>query len=152
VREHGYPGLSLAIVRDGKLVLAKGYGKRSLEDGDPVEPETMFSVGSVTKQFTCASVLLLAEDGKLSVDDKVAKYFPELTRAGDVTLLDLMSHTSGYPDFYPLDFVDRRLHNPIAPDALLAQYGGGKLDFEPRARATRTATPDIPCSAGWSRR
>ena len=78
VRDQGYPGLSLAIVRDGKVVLAKGYGKRSLEDGAPVEPDTPFAVGSVTKQFTCACVLLLAEEGKLSVDDKVAKYFPEL--------------------------------------------------------------------------
>jgi D-alanyl-D-alanine carboxypeptidase len=139
-RERGFPGLSLAIVRDGKVVLAKGYGKRSLEDGDPVEPETLFSVGSVTKQFTCACILLLAEDGKLSVDDKVAKYFPELTRAGDVTLLDLMAHTSGYPDFYPLDFVDRRLQNPILPDALVAQYGGAKLDFEPGARYSYSNT------------
>ena len=78
VREQGYPGLSLTIVRDGKVVLAKGYGKRSLEDGAPVEPDTPFAVGSVTKQFTCACILLLAEEGKLSVDDKVAKYYPEL--------------------------------------------------------------------------
>jgi CubicO group peptidase (beta-lactamase class C family)/dienelactone hydrolase len=134
VRERGYPGLSLAILREGKVVLAKGYGKRSLEEGDPVEPETMFSVGSVTKQFTCACILLLAEEGKLSVDDNVARYFPELTRAGDVTLLDLMSHTSGYPDYYPLDFVDRRLREPILLDALLSKYGGAKLDFEPGAR------------------
>ena len=56
-------GLSVAIMRDGKIVLAKGYGKRSLETGRPVEPETMFAIGSVTKQFTAACVLLLAEEG-----------------------------------------------------------------------------------------
>jgi CubicO group peptidase (beta-lactamase class C family)/dienelactone hydrolase len=134
VRERGFPGLSLAIVRDGKIVLARGYGHRTLEEGEPVEPETPFAVGSVTKQFTCACVLLLAEEGKLSVDDKVERYFPELTRAGDVTLLDLMSHTSGYPDYYPLDFVDRRLRSPIPLDTLLTKYGGAKLDFEPGAR------------------
>src|SRR6185312_15992668 len=92
------------------------------------------AVGSVTKQFTCACVLLLAQDGKLSVDDKVEKYYPELTRAGDVTLRDLMSHTSGYPDDYPLDFVDRRLRQPIPGDALLTKYAGGNLDFEPGSR------------------
>jgi D-alanyl-D-alanine carboxypeptidase len=134
VREHGYPGLALAIVRDGKTVLSKGYGKRSIDDGAPVEPDTLFAVGSVTKQFTCACILLLAEDGKLSVDDPVAKYYPKLTSADLVTLYDLMTHTSGYTDYYPLDFVDRRLEKPIAEDDLLARYAGIKLDFEPGAR------------------
>ncbi len=124
-------GLSVAIVKDGELVLAKGYGKRSLADGRAVGPDTLFAIGSVTKQFTCACLLLLAEDGKLSVRDPVAKYYPDLTRAKDITLLDLMNHVSGYPDYYPLDFVDRRMQQPIAEDELLRQYAGGKLDFEP---------------------
>ena len=126
--------MSLTIVREGKVVLAKGYGKRSLEDETPVEPQTPFAVGSVTKQFTCACILLLAEDGKLSVDDKVAKFYPNLTGAGEVSLYDLMAHTSGYADYYPLDFVDRRLRKPILEDALLAEYAGAELDFEPGAR------------------
>jgi len=134
VRDQGYAGLSLAIMRDGKVVLAKGYGKRLLEEGAAVEPDTPFAVGSVTKQFTCACILLLAEDGKLSMDDPVAKYYPSLTRAADVSLHDLMAHTSGYSDFYPLDFVDRRLVKPILLDALLADYAGAKLDFEPSTR------------------
>ena len=107
VKEKGRVGLAVGIVRDGKVVLTKGYGKRSLESSQAVEPETMFAIGSVSKQFTCAAVLLLAQDGKLSPNDKVAKYYPKLTRASDITLLDLMNHTSGYPDYYPLDFVDR---------------------------------------------
>ncbi|NKF15266.1 serine hydrolase domain-containing protein, partial [Rhizobium phaseoli] len=87
--------------------------------------------GSVTKQFTCACILLLAEDGKLSVNDKVGKYFPRLTRANDISLLDLMNNVSGYPDYYPLDFVDRRMMKPVTPDRILSVYAGGKLDFEP---------------------
>ena len=134
VREQGYAGLSLAIMRDGKVVLAKGYGKRILGEEAPVVPDTPFAVGSVTKQFTCACILLLAEEGKLSVDDPVAKYYPKLTRAGEVSLHDLMAHTSGYSDFYPLDFVDRRLVKPILLDALLAEYAGAKLDFDPSTR------------------
>jgi CubicO group peptidase (beta-lactamase class C family) len=134
VKDKGYPGLSLTIVRDGKVILARGYGRRSLEDDAPVESDTPFAVGSVTKQFTCACIFLLAEEGKLAVDDKVAKYYPELMRAGDITLYDLMTHTSGYPDYYPLDFVDRRLQKPIALDKLLAEYAGGKLDFDPGTR------------------
>lgn len=131
VKQTGRVGFSVAIVKDGEVVLAKGYGKRSLADGRPVEPDTLFAIGSVSKQFTCAGILLLAEDGKLSVHDPVAKYYPGLTRATDITLLDLMQHVSGYPDYYPLDFVDRRMATPIDPDELLRRYAGGKLDFEP---------------------
>ncbi len=127
-------GLSVAILRQGKLVWAKGYGQRSLEPKQAVETETPFAIGSITKQFACAAILLLAEDGKLRIDDKVAKYYPDLTRAGDISLQDLMSHVSGYPDYYPLDFVDRRLAQPTEVDKVIRQYAGGKLDFEPGTR------------------
>ncbi len=131
VREKGRVGLSVAIVKNGQVVLAKAYGSRSLQEQMPVEPDTLFAIGSVTKQFTSACVLLLAQSGRLSVHDKVSKYFPKLTRAADVTLLDLMNHTSGYPDYYPLDFVDRRMQKAIPADELIQQYAGGRLDFEP---------------------
>lgn len=133
VAEKGFVGLSLAVVRDGQIVLAKGYGGMT-PNGPAVTPDTPFAIGSVTKQFACACILLLAEDGKLSVRDPVAKYFPNATRSGDITLLDLMTHTSGYPDYYPLDFVDRRMKKSIAEDDLIREYAGGKLDFEPRTR------------------
>jgi len=133
-------GLSVAIVRDGEVALAKGYGSRSLADGRPVAPDTLFAIGSISKQFTCAAILLLAEDGKLSVEDKVAKWYPQLTRANDITLLDLMNHVAGYPDYYPLDFVDRRMAQAIEPDELLRQYAGGKLDFEPGTKYSYSNT------------
>jgi CubicO group peptidase (beta-lactamase class C family) len=140
VQQRGRVGLSVAIIKDGQVVLAKGYGKRSLKDGRPVEADTVFAIGSVSKQFVCAALLLLAEDGKLSVNDPVAKHYPHLTRANDITLLDLMNHVSGYPDYYPLDFVDRRMQQPIPPDELLRQYAGGKLDFEPGSRYSYSNT------------
>jgi CubicO group peptidase (beta-lactamase class C family) len=141
VKEKGYPGLSCAIVRDGKTVFAHAYGKVSLDDkAEAATPETPFWIGSVTKQFACACVLLLAEEGKLSVNDPVAKYYPKLTRAKDITLHDLMSHVSGYPDYYPLDFVDRRMLKPEAVDKIIGEYAGGKLDFEPRARYSYSNT------------
>jgi D-alanyl-D-alanine carboxypeptidase len=130
-QKEGPVGMSVAIVKDGKLVWARGYGKRSLKPALPVETNTLFAIGSITKQFTCACILLLAEDGKLSVRDPVAKYYPKLTRARDITLLDLMNHVSGYPDYYPLDFVVRSMQRPIDPDELLRQYAGSELDFEP---------------------
>ena len=116
------------------LSLRRVMASALIEDGTAVEPDTPFAVGSLTKQFTCACVLLLAEDGKLSVDDKVAKYYPNLTKAGEITLHDLMTHTSGYPDYYPLDFVDRRMNEPVSERALLAEYAGTKLDFGPNER------------------
>jgi len=136
------PGLSVGVVLDGRLVLAKGYGKRSLEDDLPVQTDTRFAIGSVTKQFTSACVLLLQEAGKLSVHDAVAKYYPNLARAEDITLLDLMNHVSGYPDYYPLDFVDRRMSQPIPADALLEKYAGKgvNLDFEPGTRYSYSNT------------
>jgi len=143
VADQGFVGLSLAILRQGKIVLAKGYGKKSLATATAVAPETPFAVGSITKQFTCACVLLLAEDGKLSIHDKVAKYYPDLTRAKDITLYDLMTHVSGYPDYYPLDFVDRRMEKAIAPDDLLREYAGGRLDFEPGTRWSYSNTSYI---------
>ncbi len=124
-------GLSVAIVRNGKQPWTGTYGKSSIEAGAPVTTNTVFAIGSVTKQFTAACILLLAQEGKLSVRDKVAKYYPKLTRARDITLLDLMNHVSGYPDYYPLDFVDSRMEKPIDPDELIQRYAGGKLDFEP---------------------
>ena len=140
VRTRGLVGLSVGVMLDGKMILAKGYGKSILAGGIPVDPSTRFAIGSITKQFTSACILLLAEDGKLAVTDKVAKYYPGLTRANDITLLDLMNHVSGYPDYYPLDFVDRRMQKAIPVDELIRQYGTSKLDFEPGSRYSYSNT------------
>jgi CubicO group peptidase (beta-lactamase class C family) len=139
LQSRGLVGLSAAVMIDGKIVLAKGYGQAVLGSA-PVTSETPFAIGSITKQFTCACILKLAEAGKLAVTDKVAKYYPGLTRAGDITLLDLMNHVSGYHDYYPLDFVDRRMLKPIDADELIRQYAGAPLDFEPGSRYTYSNT------------
>jgi CubicO group peptidase (beta-lactamase class C family) len=85
-RARGIPGLSVALARNGKAPWTCVYGQSSLAAGTPVTPDTVFALGSVTKQFTAACIFLLAQDGKLSVHDKVAQYYPNLTRAGDITL------------------------------------------------------------------
>jgi len=140
VQYKGRVGFSVAIVKDGRVVLAKGYGLRSLAEPSPVSNDTVFAIGSVTKQFTCAAVLLLAEAGKLSIHDPVGNYFPHLTRAADITLLDLMNHASGYPDYYPLDFVDHRLMQPAKTDEVIGEYASGKLDFEPGTKHSYSNT------------
>src|SRR5215470_14725978 len=74
----GSPGCAVGVYRDGKIVLGKGYGFANLEDSVPITPHTVFDVGSVAKQFTAASILLLEKQGKLRLDDDVRKYVPEL--------------------------------------------------------------------------
>lgn len=140
VKSRGLVGLSLAIIKDGETVLAEGFGARSLETGAPVAEDTLFAIGSITKQFTAACIFLLAEEGKLDIMDKVAKYYPGLTRAGDITLLDLMNHVSGYLDYYPLDFVDRPMMKPIDVDEVIRRFGTRKLDFEPGTRFSYSNT------------
>jgi D-alanyl-D-alanine carboxypeptidase len=127
-------GLSVGVMQDGKVVLAKGYGFRSLDPKLPVTPATMFGIGSVTKQFTCSAALLLEQQGKLSMRDPVAKYFPSATRAKDITLLELGQHVSGYRDYYPLDFVVREMAKPEPTDTVIARYATRPLDFEPGSR------------------
>jgi CubicO group peptidase (beta-lactamase class C family) len=136
----GFVGLSVAIVREGAIVLEKGYGQRELAPDLPVQADTAFEVGSISKQFVSALVLLLAEEKKLSIDDPVAKYFPDLTRAKDITLYDLMTHVSGYRDDYPLDFVDQEMTVPVTPDETIARYARRPLDFEPRTRWSYSST------------
>lgn len=127
-------GLSVGVMQNGKVVLAKGYGVRDLATKASVTPQTMFAIGSVTKQFTCSAMLMLAEEKKLSLSDPVAKYFPNLTRARDITLLDLGNHVSGYRDYYPLDFVDQEMAKPATADAIITEYATRPLDFEPGSR------------------
>ena len=89
------PGLQVAVYKDGAPVLVKGYGSANLELNVPVNNDSIFRIGSVTKQFTAAALLKLEEEGKLSLDDKLSKYYPDFPRAADVTLKQMLHHTSG---------------------------------------------------------
>jgi CubicO group peptidase (beta-lactamase class C family) len=140
IAERGAVGAALVIVRDGKTVLAKGYGKKKADAPDAVDADTPFALGSVSKQFACVAAYQLADAGKLAMTDAVAKYFPKLTRAADITLADLGGHTAGYRDYYPLDYVDERMTVPVTPDALIERYAMRPLDFEPRARYSYSNT------------
>ena len=140
VAEKQLIGVSVGVMQHGKVILAKGYGVRDIASKTPVTPSTMFAIGSVTKQFTCSAMLMLAEQQKLSLKDPVAKYFPSLTRAKDITLIDLGGHLSGYRDYYPLDFVDREMQKPQSADAIITEYATRPLDFEPRSRYSYSNT------------
>lgn len=140
LQKRGTVGAALVVIRDGQPIVTRGFGRKKLGSPDPVDADTPFGIGSVSKQLTCAAVLALADDGKLAMTDRVAKYYPKLTRAADLTLDDLGANISGYRDYYPMDYTDARFHTPIEPDALLAQYAGMPLDFEPRARSSYSNT------------
>jgi CubicO group peptidase (beta-lactamase class C family) len=97
------PGCALAIMRDGHIIYERGYGMADLEHDVKITPTTVFHVASMSKQFTAASVLMLAQEGKLSLDDEAIKYIPELPNFGvPVTLRHLFHHTSGLRDQWDL--------------------------------------------------
>ena len=127
-------GVSVGIMQNGSIVFARGYGVANLQSQTPVTPTTMFAIGSVTKQFTCSSLMMLQERKKLALDDPVSKWYPQLTRARDVTLRDLGGHLSGYRDYYPLDYVDREMAKSEPADTIIMRYATRPLDFEPRSR------------------
>jgi CubicO group peptidase (beta-lactamase class C family) len=99
----GSPGCALAVARDGKILYEKGYGLASIEQNVAITPQTVFDIGSTSKQFTAASILLLEQQGKLSINDDIRKYIPELRDFGKtVTILHLLNHTSGLRDYLEL--------------------------------------------------
>ncbi|MBS0382386.1 MAG: beta-lactamase family protein, partial [Proteobacteria bacterium] len=97
------PGASLLVVKDGKTVIARGYGYANLEEHNKATPQTDYRLASVTKQFTAASILLLKQDGKLKLSDPIRKYLPELPASDNaITIENLLTHTSGLIDYEDL--------------------------------------------------
>jgi D-alanyl-D-alanine carboxypeptidase len=115
------PGLSVGIVEDGRIVYSRGFGLANLQSGQRFDASTQTYVGGLSKQFTASAVLILREDGKLQLDDKVEKYVPELTVAKDVTIRELLNHTSGLPDPSNAPGIDRdRTHSVKLSDLIAA--------------------------------
>ena len=127
----GVPSASVAAVKDGQIVYLHAYGNARLDPETAAKPEMRYSIGSVSKQFTAAAILLLQEQGKLSLDDKVGKFIPSLTRANEVTIRQLLSHTSGYQDYWPQDYVMPMMLQPVTTEKILDMWGHKPLDFEP---------------------
>jgi D-alanyl-D-alanine carboxypeptidase len=130
----GVPSASVAAVSDGKIVYVHAYGNARLEPPAPATPAMRYSIGSISKQLTAVAVLLLAEDGKLTLDDPVGKYVPDLTRGDAITIRQILSHTSGYPDYAPQDYMVPDWEKPISADALLGRWARKELEFEPGTR------------------
>lgn len=125
------PSASVGIVQGGKIVYTQAFGSARLDPALPARPEMRYAIGSISKQFTAACVMLLVQEGKLSLDDPVSKWFPELTRSREVTIRNLMSHTSGYQDYAPQDYTIPAWTHSTTANAIIHEWATKPLDFDP---------------------
>lgn len=129
----GIPSVSLAVIQNGKVMFLRAYGKARLEPPLAAAAGMVYSIGSISKQFTATAILLLAEDGKLSLDDPVSRFIPDLTLGNQVTIRQLLSHTSGYRDYWPQDYLPPFMLQPTTAGNILDLWARQPLDFDPGA-------------------
>ena len=131
MEQRGVPSASIAVIQHGKLVFTHAYGRAHIDPNKPATPEMRYSIGSISKQFTAAAILILQEQGKLKLDDPVGKYVPDLTRGNEITIRQVLSHTSGYQDYWPEDYLMTPMQKPTTAQYILDTWAKKPLDFEP---------------------
>jgi len=151
LKSTGAPSVSLAIVQRGALAYAKAYGLAREVPRVPATAASRYAIDSISKQFTAAALMLLAQQDKLSLDDPLAKWFARLGEASRVTLRQLLTHTSGIRDYWPQDFVTPPMIHPTTPQAIIDEWAA-----RPHARSIsclaptgNTRTPATCWRAGW---
>lgn len=133
MKERHIPGAAVAVVKDGRVVKIKGYGVASLEFNVPVTPETVFEIGSVSKQMTAAGVMLLVQDGKVDLDERISTYLPNTPDAWrDVTVRHLLTHTSGIKSYSSLEGFE--LSRRMTMDDFIKKLSPHALEFTPGER------------------
>jgi CubicO group peptidase (beta-lactamase class C family) len=132
------PAVSLTVVRDGRIVKAKGYGIANIEANSAATPKTVYEIGSMTKQFTAAAVMMLVEEGKINLDDKITKYFQDAPPVWNrITVRHLLNHTSGIqnhvavPDYLDIFKISITSKNYPSRDELLKEFYKLPVEFEP---------------------
>jgi len=130
----GVPSATVAVVQHGRLAYAQAYGNAKLDPSTPATPVMRYAIGSISKQFAATAILLLQQQGKLSLNDPVGRYIPGLTEGNRVTIREILSHTSGYQDFWPQDYVPPAMEKPITPQQILNHWAKQPLDFAPGTR------------------
>jgi CubicO group peptidase (beta-lactamase class C family) len=129
------PGISVLVAKDRKAIYSKAFGKSNLELNTPLETNSVFQIGSITKQFTAISILMLEEQGKLSVEDKIGKYIPEYAEIGkDITIHHLLNHTSGIKNRTPVGDKGFISKTNMSPTELIAYFKDEPLEFKPGER------------------
>jgi D-alanyl-D-alanine carboxypeptidase len=134
LRATGVPSATVAVVRHGQLAYANAYGCAKLNPCVNATPDLRYAIGSISKQFTATAVLLLQQEGKLSLDDPISKFIPGLTRGNEVTIREILSHTSGYQDFWPQYYVMPMMLTATTPQAIANRWAKQPLDFDPGSR------------------
>jgi CubicO group peptidase (beta-lactamase class C family) len=130
LRETGVPSASISIVRGGEIVLVKAYGKAS-ETIPVARGDLPYQIASISKQFTAMGLLLLEDEGKLDLDDKVAKWLPGVSGGDTINIRQLLSHTAGLRDYWPQDYMFRTMATPVRPGGIVDRWGKKGLDFAP---------------------
>jgi len=133
LKESGAPSASIAVVQDGRIAYVHAYGLARLAPALRATPATRYQIASLSKELVAAAALVAQQDGKLSLDDTVAKWLPDLTGADKITLRQLLTHTSGYSDYWPQDYLMAPMERPMTVDTLLAAWAKRPLDFAPGA-------------------
>src|ERR1700721_1613687 len=131
MEQHGVPSASIAVIQHGKLVFTHAYGLAHISPDKPATPEMRYSIGSISKQFTAAAILILQEQGKLKLDDPVGKYVPGLTRGDEVTIRQVLSHTAGYQHYWPDTYLMKPMEQPTTGQEIIDRWAKKPLDFEP---------------------
>jgi D-alanyl-D-alanine carboxypeptidase len=127
------PSVSIAVVKDGALMYVQAYGAARLAPDAAASPASRYPLDSITKEFTAAAILLLAERGRLSLDDPLRKWRADVGSAAAVTLRQLLTQTSGIRDYWPQDFVTPEMLRPAGTDEIIREWVRRPLDFEPGA-------------------
>lgn len=131
VKADGTPSASVAVVIDGHVAYANAFGAAVLSPRQPATSTTRYQLASISKTFTAQAILLLVADGKVSLNDPVSRWYPDLTSASQVTVRQLLNHTSGYPDHYPEGYPAGPRGAAATPDSIIAEWGHHPLLFAP---------------------
>lgn len=129
----GVPSVEIAVVRDGRIVLDRAWGTAA-PDLPVARADMPYQIASNSKQFLAALLLMLQRDGKLSLDDHVSKWLPQVTGADTITLRELLSHTSGLQDFWPQDYMFGAMTKPVQPMEIVSRWAQKPLDYAPGTR------------------
>jgi CubicO group peptidase (beta-lactamase class C family) len=129
LKKEGAPSVSVAVVKNGKIIYAHAYGNAQLKPDLKAQSDMRYAIGSISKQFAAASILILEQKGKISLDDKVSKWFSKLTKAKEITVRELLSHTSGYQDYWPQDYVPLPMRKSIKSIQIIHKWAEKPLGF-----------------------
>ncbi len=125
------PGMTIAIVRNGQILYAKGYGYMNVDDGVPARSDTRYPIGSNSKQFTATAILMLQDEGKLNVNDRLSKYLPQIPHSNQVTLRNLLTHSAGYAEYTEIGTFDEIGNRPTTLAGMVNTVDHRPLAFTP---------------------